>query len=354
MQAPKQNINMNISDILWFDLVFWSHKEKCRKINNKIKNKEHKKDKHGNNKRKTTTKKKKHKTPKVKNKMNDTFAMNKVYEDDTWPWVDQRDNKKKPARVFWGCWPSTLLSILCFLFFIKTLFFPWKRVILFISHCLPFFLLGFFHFSFFTLCLSLSCFLFFLFLPCCLVDFFLPCFFVVISCLVSLRLFHEKNYIWKVFFHQLFLFWGVSFFVLPFKSLLFFFFFFFVFFFSCVFCKNVFSFQRRPCLKHSALCCALCEVIIFVKGRFLGQIWLMFEKHCKNRHFSTGLRALWSKHMRFSRVEGLGLRLLCGPGESVRVQAPKQNIKNKISGIEVFNGLILFFVSDAGPLKSLM
>ena len=42
-------------------------------------------------------------------------------------------------------------------------------------------------------------------------------------------------------------------------------------------------------------------------------------------------------------MEGLGLRLLCGPGESVRVQGPKQNIKHIISDIGVFCGLILFF-----------
>ena len=69
-------------DLIWF---FGHTKKNAGKINNKIKNKEHKKDKNGNNKRNTTTKKKNDKTPKVKenNKMSDTFAMNKVYEDDT-------------------------------------------------------------------------------------------------------------------------------------------------------------------------------------------------------------------------------------------------------------------------------
>ena len=283
--------------------------------------------------------------------MSDTFAMNKVYEDDTWPWVDQRDNKKKTARVFWGCWPSTLLSILCFFVFYKNTVFPLKTGY-FVHFSVSPFLSPWFLSLFLFHSLSLSIlFLVFLFLPCFLVDFFLPCFFVVLSCLVSLRLFHEKKHLKGFFSSIISVFLGFLFcFAFQIPSL----FFFFVFFFSSVFCKNVFNFQRRPFLKHSALFCALCKVIIFVKGRFLGQIWLMFEKHCKNRHFSTGLRALWSKHIRFSRVEGLGLRLLCGPGESVRVQAPKQNIKNKISGIEVFNGLILFFVSGAGPLKSLM
>ena len=171
--------------------------------------------------------------------MSDTFAMNKVYEDDTWPWVDQRDNKKKPARVFWGCWPSTLLSILCFLFFIKTLFFPWKRVILFISQCLPFFLLGFFHFSFFTLCLSLSCFLFFFFLFlvfllifslffCCS---FLPCFFAFVS---------RKKLHLKGFFSSIIsVFWGFLFcFAFQIPSLIFFSFF---FFFSVVCFVKMFS-----------------------------------------------------------------------------------------------------------------
>ena len=185
--------------------------------------------------------------------------------------------------------------------------------------------------------------------------FLLLCFFVVLSCLVSLRLFHEKNITFERFlFINYFCFLGVSCFALPFKSL--FLILFLSFFQLCVLVNiHVFIFQRRTFLKHSVLFCALCKVIVFVKGRFWGQIRLMFEKHCKNRHFSTRLRALWSKQIRFSRVEGLGLRLLCGPGESVRVQAPKQqNIKNKHADIGVFCGLIMFLVIGAGPLKWLM
>ena len=224
--------------------------------------------------------------------------------------------------MFWGCWPSTLLSILCFLSFAKTLFFPWKQVVLFISQCLPFFLLGFFHFSFFTLCLS--CFLFFcLFLAFLLISpslffccSFLPCFLAFVS---------RKKLHLKGFFSSIISVFGVSCFALPFKSL--FLILFLSFFQLCVLVNiNVFIVQRRTFLKHSALFCALRKVTVFAKGRFWGQIRLMFEKHCKNRHLSTGLRAL---QIQFSRVEGLGLRLLCGPGESVRVQAPKQNIKNK-------------------------
>ena len=103
--------------------------------------------------------------------MSDTFAMNKVYEDDAWPWGDQRDNKKNPARVFWGCWPSTLLSILCFLFFYKNTVFPLKT--------------GYFvHFSVLYLVSCFFCF-FFVFLLifpslffCCSL---LPCFFAFVS-----------------------------------------------------------------------------------------------------------------------------------------------------------------------------
>ena len=281
--------------------------------------------------------------------------MNKAYEDDTWPWGDQRDNKKNPARVFWGCWPSTLLSILCFLSFTKALFFPWKRVILFISQCLPFFLLGFFTFPF-SLSVSLylvSC--FFLFFPCFLVDFLLPCFFVVFSCLVSLCLFHEKIIHLKGFFSSIiFVFWGFLFcfvFQNPFLNFV------FSIFQLCVLVNiNVFIFQRRPFLKHPVLFCALCKVIIFVKGRFWGQIWLMFEKHCKNKHFSTGLRTRSSKLVRFSGVEGLGLRLLCGPGErkceGAGPKAEHQKQKFQMLGFSVFWSC--FLVIGAGPLKWLM
>ena len=130
---------------------------------------------------------------------------------------ETKGTTKKPCTWSWGCWPSTLLSILCFLFFYNNTVFSWKRVLLFIFQCLPFFLLGFFCFSFFTLSLYLvSCFLF----PCFLVYYLLSLFFFVISCLVSLRLFDGKS-IWKASFHQLFLFFGFSCFALSFKSLFF-------------------------------------------------------------------------------------------------------------------------------------
>ena len=212
----------------------------------------------------------------------------------------------------------------------------------------------FFHVSFFTLCLSLFCFLFFLFFSllscwlspslffCC---FCLPCFFVFVS--------RRKLYIWKVSFHQLFLFFLVSCFVFqnPFLNFV------FSFFQLCVLVNiNVFIFQRRPFLKHPVLFCALCKVIIFVKGRFWGQIWLMFEKHCKNKHFSTGLRTWSSELVRFSRVEGSGLRLFCGPGERKPEGAgPKaEHVKQKFQmlGFSVFWSC--FLVTGAGPLKWLM
>ena len=215
-----------------------------------------------------------------KNKMSDTFAMNKVYEDDRWPWGDQRDNKKSPARVFWGCWPSTLLGILCSLSFYKNAVFPWKRVILFISQCLPFFLLGFFHFSFFTFCLSLSCFCFFPSLLSCL--FLLPCFFVVLSCFVSLRLFHEKKTsnitFERILFINYFCFSGFP--VLfchsnPFCHL-----FFFVISVVCFGQHKCFLFQRRRFLKHS-FCFAHCAKLSFLLRAVFGSKFGWCSKHCK-------------------------------------------------------------------------
>ena len=102
-----------------------------------------------------------------------------------------------PARVFLGSWPSTLLF--------------W---VLLQKHCFPpekkgyscsflnvslYFSLASFTSPFHSLSLSLSlslvfCFLFLVFfLPCFFVFLFPSLFFAVLSCLVSLLLFHEKN-----------------------------------------------------------------------------------------------------------------------------------------------------------------
>ena len=72
MQAPKQNIKMKISDILWFDLGFYSHKEKMQeRETTESKAKGIIKTKMEQNKRNTTTKKKKDKTPKVTKKQDE-------------------------------------------------------------------------------------------------------------------------------------------------------------------------------------------------------------------------------------------------------------------------------------------
>ena len=77
-------------------------------------------------------------------------------------------------------------------FYKNTIFFPWKTLFLFISLCLPFFLLGFIHFSFHSLSLYFSCFLFFF--PSLFCFFLWPSlFFAVLSCLVSLLLFQWKQ-----------------------------------------------------------------------------------------------------------------------------------------------------------------
>ena len=112
----------------------------------------------------------------------------------SWDWGQCRI-----AVVFLGSWPSTLLIFWGLLR--KALFFPLKKGYLgsFLSVsllCLPFVLLGFFHFS---LSLSLSLYLSFFLLYCfffflvVLFYFYLPCFIAVISCLVASFLFHEKN-----------------------------------------------------------------------------------------------------------------------------------------------------------------
>ena len=108
----------------------------------------------------------------------------------SWDW-----GQRRIARVFLGSWPSTLLIFGGFWGLLtKTLFSPWKRVILVHFSVSPLRVsLSFSLASFTSLCLSLSliflsCFSFFVVL-----SLFLPSlFFAVFSCLFSL-LFHEKN-----------------------------------------------------------------------------------------------------------------------------------------------------------------
>ena len=99
-----------------------------------------------------------------------------------------KGQQKNPARVFWACWPSTLLSILCFLFFTKHCFSPENGLFCsFLSVSLSFSLVLSL-FLFHSLSLSILFLVFFLFFPCFLVDFLLvfllfclPCFFVFVS-----------------------------------------------------------------------------------------------------------------------------------------------------------------------------
>ena len=199
-------------------------------------------------------------------------------------------------------------------------------------------------FLFHSLSLSISFLVFFVFFLAFLLIFsflvFLLFFFALFLCVC----FTTKFYIWKVFFHQLFLFGGGFLFCFVFQNP--FLNFVFSFFQLCVLVNiNVFIFQRRPFLKHPVLFCALCKVIIFVKGRFWGQIWLMFEKHCKNEHFSTGLRTWWSKLVRFSGVEGFRVTVIMwARWEKVWGCRPQSRTsKTKISHVGVFSVLILFF-----------
>ena len=88
----------------------------------------------------------------------------------------------------------SFLFVFLFVCLQKHCFPPEKGLFLFIFQCLTFFLLGFLHFSFsFPVSLSFLLFIFFV-LPCSFVSFCdLSCFFAVLSCLVSLLLFHDNN-----------------------------------------------------------------------------------------------------------------------------------------------------------------
>ena len=158
---------------------------------------------------------------------------------------------------FWAVGLQPFLVFCVFWSFYKNTVFPLKTGCFVHFSVSPLLGLGFFHFSFFTLCLSLPCFLLFVFLPCYLVYFvsslffccsFLSCFFAFVS---------RKKTTSNITFER-------------------------------------FLFINYFCFGGGVLFCFVFQipVIIFVKGRFWGQIWLMFEKHCKNRHFSTRSRAL--------------------------------------------------------------
>ena len=50
------------------------------------------------------------------------------------------------------------------------------------------------------------------------------------------------------------------------------------------------------------LCFGKCQKLSFFFGHFFGNSWLMFKKHCKNRYFSTFLKAKNEKKMTISKV----------------------------------------------------
>ena len=124
----------------------------------------------------------------------------------SWDW-----GQRRIASVFLGSWPSTFLFFWVFFgSFYKTLFSPEKGLFWFISRCLPFVLLGFFHFS---LSLSLSLFFFLVFfcpLPCCLVFIFTFLVFWLFFVVLFLRFCFMKRttskyYICTFDFHKSFL-----------------------------------------------------------------------------------------------------------------------------------------------------
>ena len=104
-------------------------------------------------------------------------------------------DKKKPPCVFWGCWPSTLLSIFCFCLFTNTGFSPENGLFCSLSAS-PFlspWLLSLFLFHSLSLSLSVSCF----FLPSlfsCLF-FFSLCFCCSFLACFFLRFCHEQKQI---------------------------------------------------------------------------------------------------------------------------------------------------------------
>ena len=180
----------------------------------------------------------------------------------------------------------------------KALFFPWKRVIwvhFSVSpFCLPFVLLGFFHFS---LSLSLSLF-FFLALICFLVVLYLfsPSLFfaVLLSCFFVfcfMRRTTSKYYIWKLSFHNLFLFIFFFFSVSSFKYVLIFAF----HYLSCVcwWTSMFFNISKKTISKTPILVLHIVKGYRFFRAHFdWGKFWLMFTKHYQNRYFSTLLRTI--------------------------------------------------------------
>ena len=108
----QQNMKMNISEILWFDLGFVTPKENARKKNNRLKSKEHNKGKYEKKQWNATTAKKKNITTKVRKQGWLTHLQTTRYmktkgdhEETKWEKKTSRHEttKKKPCfSLFWG------------------------------------------------------------------------------------------------------------------------------------------------------------------------------------------------------------------------------------------------------------
>ena len=212
----------------------------------------------------------------------------------SWDW-----GQRPIASVFLGSWPSTLLIFWgCFGVFIqKHCFFPLKKGLFwFISQCLPFVSPfrspWFFSLLFVTLSFIFFCFSFLVVLFLCLSSLFFVVFFL--SCFSWKTT--SKDYMWKLSYHKLFVFIFLFRLSHMFLSLLF-------HYLSCVFWwTSMFFFSifpRRPFLKHQFWFHTLWKVIVFRAHFDWEKFWLMFKKHCRNRYFSTLLRAIKMKQIPF-------------------------------------------------------
>ena len=179
-----------------------------QKKNNKIKNKEHNKDKHGNKKRNTTTKKKK-KKKKIKKKTRwVTLLQWTRYTKTIRDREETKGTTKKTLHVCFGVvglQPFLVFCVFCLLqkhcFPLKTDYFVHFSVSPFLSP----WLLSLFLFH--SLSLSILFLDFFLFLPCFFVDFFLVFLFFFFALFLCVC-FTKKYYILKVFFINYFCFLG--------------------------------------------------------------------------------------------------------------------------------------------------
>ena len=128
-----------------------------------------------------------------------------------------------------------------------------------------------------SLSLSLSSFLFFLFLPCFLPSlFFLLLFLALFLCFCFMKRTTSTYYIWKIHFHQFFLFFGFLFcsvFQIPFSYLCF-----SMISVVCLGEHQCFHLSRKTILKHQALFCTLWKVIVFWGVHFGGKFGWCSQK----------------------------------------------------------------------------